>query len=35
VFLLVERRFAHVPRDAHGPSVPAGDPLFSPASFEE
>jgi len=37
VFLLVERRFAHVPRDAHGPEAvpPPGDPLFSPASFEE
>ena len=37
VFLVVERRFAHVPRDAHGPEKvpPPGDPLFSPASFEE
>ena len=37
MFLLVERRFGHVAARRAGPEAvpPPGDPLYSPASFEE
>ena len=34
-FLLVERRFGHVPTVTDPDTAPPGDPLFAPAPFEE